>query len=297
LVVSGFEAAAKAQAVADAILTKTRRMFKALGLGDYISTSVALLGNEHTFGPLAAARTREVVMTINVTHSNPRALGLFALEIAPAVTGMAPGLHEASTGGRAKPSPRICYVSCLIPKQHVPLQLCVGDAAPFASPDPHLPSSSPPAAVIDTKESPVDFKGQRLLTVPLIALCFGRSGDKGDSANIALIARQSRFFAFLKKTVTEAAVKAYLPHILRGVVKRYELPGISALNFVCTQCLGGGGAGSIQTDRQGKNFAQKLLFFPVAVPWEWVKGSPFATYYEAAGMAAAVPLAAERARL
>lgn len=107
---------------------------------------------------------------------------------------------------------------------------------------------------------------QHCITVPLIKLAHGRSGDKGDVCNIGIICRRPEHFNLIKSQLTEEAVKEYMKHLVFGKVVRYELPGTSALNFVCTRALGGGGLNSMNMDRQGKCYAQMLLDFPILIP-------------------------------
>ncbi|MFP4596550.1 MAG: terpene utilization protein AtuA, partial [Ralstonia sp.] len=105
--------------------------------------------------------------------------------------------------------------------------------------------------------------------VPLIELAYARSGDKGDTSNIGVIARRPEDLPLLRAQLTEAAVAAYLAHVVQGPVTRYELPGIHALNFVCEQALGGGGMASLRNDPLGKGMAQVLLAMPVRVPADY----------------------------
>jgi len=102
--------------------------------------------------------------------------------------------------------------------------------------------------------------------VPLIALAYARSGDKGDTSNIGVMARRPEDFPLLQAQLTEDAVAAYLAHLVKGRVARYELPGIHALNFVCEQALGGGGMASLRNDALGKGMAQVLLSMPMRIP-------------------------------
>jgi hypothetical protein len=110
-----------------------------------------------------------------------------------------------------------------------------------------------------------------LIEVPLIRLAWGRSGDKGDISNIGILARRPEYLPLLRAQLTEAAVARYLAHLVHGTVTRHELPGIGALNFVCTQALGGGGMSSLRTDPLGKGMAQVLLSLPVKVNASWLK--------------------------
>jgi hypothetical protein len=107
--------------------------------------------------------------------------------------------------------------------------------------------------------------------VPLVRLAWGRSGDKGDTANIGIIARRREFLPLLRAQLTPEAVKQYLSHLVQGRVERYEVPGIHALNFLLHEALGGGGMASLRVDPLAKGYAQMLLDFPVAVPEEWLE--------------------------
>ena len=102
--------------------------------------------------------------------------------------------------------------------------------------------------------------------VPLRRIACGRSGDKGDSANIGLIARRPEFAAVIRQQVTPQRVAAYFAHYLKGDVTRWELPGSHAFNYLLTGVLGGGGIASLRYDPQGKAYASMLLDLPVRVP-------------------------------
>ena len=104
------------------------------------------------------------------------------------------------------------------------------------------------------------------LALPLIALAHGRSGDKGDSANIAIIARRPDYLPVLRRALTEEAVAAYFSHLCGGPVHRFEVPGVNGFNFLLENALGGGGVASLRIDPQGKTYAQMLLSLPVEVP-------------------------------
>ena len=105
---------------------------------------------------------------------------------------------------------------------------------------------------------------------PLILgdLAGARSGDKGSSANIGVLARSAEVYAFLRDWLTAERVAAYFKPLGCGKVHRYELANIDALNFVLEGVLAGGGSRSLRTDAQGKTLGQALLLMPVtdAVP-------------------------------
>ncbi len=103
-------------------------------------------------------------------------------------------------------------------------------------------------------------------TVQLLRLAHARSGDKGDTANVGLIARRPEYYPVLVKQVTAARVARHFRGVITGPVERFELPNLQALNFLLHGALGGGGTISLQTDAQGKVFSTALLRMRVAVP-------------------------------
>jgi len=102
--------------------------------------------------------------------------------------------------------------------------------------------------------------------VQLVKLAHARSGDKGDTANIGLIALKPEFYPLLVKQVTAARVARHFRGLIRGGVERYELPNLNSLNFLLHGALGGGGTISLKTDAQGKVFSTALLRMEIAVP-------------------------------
>ena len=97
------------------------------------------------------------------------------------------------------------------------------------------------------------------MKVKLKDICHGRSGDKGDAANIGIIAYDEKGYNIIKKHLTAERVKKHFEGICRGKVERYELPNIRALNFLLHNTLGGGGTVSLKHDAQGKTLAAALL--------------------------------------
>lgn len=97
------------------------------------------------------------------------------------------------------------------------------------------------------------------MKVQLTKLAHARSGDKGDTANIGLIALEEEFYPILVREVTAQRVKEHFKGICRGDVERFELPNLGALNFLLHESLGGGGTLSLMTDAQGKTFSTALL--------------------------------------
>jgi hypothetical protein len=102
--------------------------------------------------------------------------------------------------------------------------------------------------------------------VPLIRLAYARSGDKGDSANIAIIARHPEYVPVLRREVTPERIAAHFRHLVDGPVHRHEAPGLHAFNFLLERALGGGGMASLRIDPQGKAYGQMALEMTVRVP-------------------------------
>jgi len=97
------------------------------------------------------------------------------------------------------------------------------------------------------------------MKVKLVRLAHARSGDKGDTANVGLIALRDEIYPILVREVTAERVKQHFQGICKGEVERFELPNLGALNFLLHESLGGGGTLSLMTDAQGKTFSTALL--------------------------------------
>ena len=133
-------------------------------------------------------------------------------------------------------------------------------------PDPVQPGAADPPPALRVETESTALEGVATTSVPLIALAVGRSGDKGNSANIGVMARRPEALPWIRAALTPEAVAAFFRHTGVTRVERFELPGLSALNFVLHDCLDGGGIASLRIDPQGKAFAQMLMDLPVPVP-------------------------------
>ena len=328
--IGGIDAAKKGHASAQGILGKVRRQLLEQKLGDFTGVDVHCLGAEESYGPHArpgAAATREVLVKIVAQHPNPKALKIFAREIAQAATGMAPGFTGYFSAGRPEPNMIPKLFSTLVPKDKLPIEVVVGEQR-FSVVVPVLGGFSPPRSrgegdwllgadsmsaprLADREEGGAFISGEvppapnpaghdpmhgswrsagrssaspdsasppqgggELQAVPLIKLALARSGDKGDHANIGVIARKPEYLPYIRAALSPEAVRDYFAHVLaggrEGRVQRWELPGSHSLNFLLHHALGGGGAGSLRTDPQGKYFGQMLLDYPIPVPADLV---------------------------
>lgn len=267
LMIVGRDAVLKAEAVGRAVLARSRRLILEAGFEDFAETSIESLGAESSYGANARTRAaREIVLKIAVRHASQDALKIFAREIAPAATSMAQGL-TGFAGGRPEPQPVIRLFSFLVDKANVPVRTQI---------DGHSLEIAPPLAQEGrrTEEPPVgthSLGGGPFVQAPLMALAHGRSGDKGDIANIGIISRRPEFEAAIRSGLTADAVRDYFAHYVQGPVERFAWPGLYGFNFVLHGALGGGGVSSLRHDPQGKALAQALMDIPVCVPAHWLE--------------------------
>jgi len=106
--------------------------------------------------------------------------------------------------------------------------------------------------------------------IPLHAMAHARSGDKGESSNVGVLAYDDRGYELLREWLTPQRVKAHFGGLVRGDVRRHELPNLRALNFILGDSLGGGGSSSLKTDAQGKTHGMAMLRMLVEVPDDYV---------------------------
>jgi hypothetical protein len=267
MMIVGREARARADAVGKAILARATRLMQAAGFARFAETSIEIIGAEASFGAHSRAQAaREVVLKIGVRHAQRGALEVFAREIYPAATAMAQSI-TGFAGGRPEPQPVVRLFSFLVDRAEAPAQVVIEgrtidilDHAPNDSGEPLVERRAPTAAAPSSETR----------RVPLIALAYGRSGDKGDNANISVIARRPEFVDVIRAGVTPNVVREWMAHFVEGDVERFEWPGLGGFNFLLHRALGGGGVASLRHDPQGKAFAQILLDMETPVPADWL---------------------------
>lgn len=104
------------------------------------------------------------------------------------------------------------------------------------------------------------------MKVELLKIAHARSGDKGDTANVGVIALKDEYYPILVREVTAEKVKEHFGEMVKADVERFELPNLGALNFLLHESLGGGGTLSLMTDAQGKTFSTALLRMHIDIP-------------------------------
>ncbi|MDT7838212.1 acyclic terpene utilization AtuA family protein [Aquabacterium sp. OR-4] len=269
MVIIGIDAASKALRTGEAMIERTRGILKSLGLPDFSHSAISLLGAETLYGPHArTGQVREAWLRVVVDHPMKAALEIFAREVAPAGTSWSPGTTGPG-GGRPAPSPLIQPFSFLLDKAAVPVHWRIGAqqgvvALADGGVTPAAPALPAPAAWREPDEPQV--------LVPLLKLAWARSGDKGNIANIGLIARRPEWLPLLWDRITSEVVGRYFAHLVLGRVERFHLPGIDAMNLLMHEALDGGGPASRRMDPLGKGIGQMLLDLPVAVPQSLAAG-------------------------
>jgi hypothetical protein len=259
-VFAGGDATGRARRAGEAMLARAGRLAREAGHEPLSETSVEVVGS----GDLSAEARggREAVVKIAARHRDREALRILADEIAP--MGLVAQGMTGLFAGRPRPAPVVRLQHLLVEKSRVrprveldgemvEVEVAQGVEREAAGGDP-LPEVEPPPL-------------ENGVTVPLRRIAWGRSGDKGNDANVGLIARRPEFAEPIRDQVTAARVAAVFERWLEGPVRRYELPGLNAINVVLHDVLGGaGGTSSMRFDPQGKTYAAILLDMPVEVP-------------------------------
>ena len=261
----GLEAAEKARVFAAAAFERTRYQLRQHNLADFEETSIEIIGDDSQYGAAAvSSSSREVVLKIAAKHEDMSGAGALLKEISGLGLATPAGLAMFA-GSRPKPSPLVRLFSFLIPKKHIAItldvdgvesQIDVIDGQPFD------------ASKLQRPEAPAAIEQDGLVEVPLVKLAWGRSGDKGNKANVGIIARDASYLPYIWAALDEAAIVRRFGHFMAegSGCTRYYLPGTHAINFLIDEALGGGGVASLRNDPQGKAYAQILLDHPIAVP-------------------------------
>lgn len=262
----GNDAGKKARLFAKSTIERARKKLRLFNAADYSETLVEVIGDESDYGAFAqTVDARSVAVKIAAKHENQLAVGLLLKEIAGHALAAPPGL-SGFVGARYAPSPVLKLFSFALPKTDVTACVRLADKSwQLKSPTttkiewtaPNRPEA-PPIAADDTSAE--------LIAIPLEQLAFGRSGDKGNKANIGVIPRRPEFGPWIAQSLTSDVVADRFRHFLDGEVERFYLPGTGALNFVLDRVLGGGGVASLRNDPQGKAYAQILLQTPITLP-------------------------------
>ncbi len=264
----GPDAARKAERTGQTLIDRGKLIFSRKGFGDFTATHMEALGAEASYGPHSAARaSREVLLRLVVVHPKREAIDLWARELGSIGLTCAPG----TTGiynGRPKATPLVRLFTFFVEKSLLgrpTVQIGDGPAVPIDVPFDGGYVAPQPNSVASTEGIPEE----PVVALPLSRLAYSRSGDKGNSATISIIARHPDYVPLLRREVTPERIVAQLGHLVGGPAQRFEVPGLHALNFLVSDALGGGGMASLRIDPQGKAYAQMALEMTIPVPQSW----------------------------
>lgn len=262
VVVCGPDATAKAKAFGDILWNR---------LPEYEATLTEAVGANATWGSLSPSEdANEVIARFGVRDHDRSKIQEFSKMVPSLVLSGPPGVGVF--GGRPPVQDVVAYWPCLVPRDLCEAEVVVmggGDRFETAvafegetgvgrvESDGQTPAKP-------TGDASVTLSGE-MVTVKLAALAQGRSGDKGDTCNIGVIARHPDLYPWLVEHLTAKRVKEAFTGIAYGEVERFEVPNIDAVNFLLHECLGGGGTLSLHIDAQGKTYSHALLNIDVEI--------------------------------
>ncbi|MXO74326.1 acyclic terpene utilization AtuA family protein [Altererythrobacter aerius] len=258
--VIGPRAVARARKQADALFARGAAMLRARNMAPFLSTEAVLVGAGEAIG-LLNEDAQEVLVKLVVDHDEAAAVQGFVREQFAAISAMAPG---TSVAFGVSVAPLMRLVSFLIPKADVvPLLDVDAGFEPLAA----TADGGFDAAAIQRPAPPAPG-ALMVRELPLERLAWARSGEKGETVNIGVIARDPARMGDLRAALTPQAVRAWFAHLFvrdAGAVRIYDLPGIAAVNIVLEGALPGGINASTRLDPAAKSVAQQLMRFPVPV--------------------------------
>ncbi|NOT34677.1 MAG: DUF1446 domain-containing protein [Candidatus Eisenbacteria bacterium] len=256
LILSGPDAVAKAHAFAELFWKRVGEKFEA--------THTELVGHSACWGPLAPpVDPPELLLRLSVRDRDKGKIEKFSKMLPAVILSGPPGV--AVTGGRPQAQEVMAYWPALVPRDRVKATLVTRDEQrELEWPTPLVAAQKP--ATLPRESWPTARGSVKRVTVKLAELAHARSGDKGDMANIGVIARAAEVYPWLVRTLTAAVVKKRFKGICMGKVERHDVPNLWALNFLLGESLGGGGTVSLRLDPQGKTLSHALLAMEVSVP-------------------------------
>jgi hypothetical protein len=267
LIVSGPDALAKASRLAEAFWDSVG------GRESYDHAFQQFIGWNACHPPLSNCEPSELLVQFAVRDREEKKINArFAPQLVPRVLGTVPGISYIADQGQPRASEVVAFWPALVSRSAVSTRVVIGDhevpvvdqlqSRPGYKATAEQPNIDLPAFPIPASPAP----STPSVRVPLSTLCLARSGDKGDTANIGVIARSERIYGWMLERLTPAFVKQHFGEVCEGDVERHLLPNLLAVNFLLHRSLGGGGTSSLWLDAQGKTYAQFLLAAQVDVP-------------------------------
>ncbi|MDH4156744.1 MAG: DUF1446 domain-containing protein [candidate division Zixibacteria bacterium] len=267
VLVSGPDVFKKAEIIADVFWRKLRHKYDA--------RRTDLIGSGSIWpAHLTACDSNEVLLRFAVRAREPARVQDFGKALSTLILSGPAGM-AVTTGGRPKPSRVITYWPALMHRSRVRAKVLVVDTGG----DEEFHEISFPIRVQSRDDKVASAPRPKSLKKPtgktvsarLQDVCYARSGDKGDTCNIGVLARSPQIYGWLVGYLTAERVRKFFAGITLGKVSRYQLDNLNGLNFLLEETLGGGGTGSLMIDPQGKTLAQALLQMKIKVPSSLLK--------------------------
>jgi Acyclic terpene utilisation family protein AtuA len=258
VIICGPEAREKSEAFADIFWKR---------VPEYEDSLTEYVGADATWGSVAPSReANEIYLRFGARDHDRAKLDPFSKMLPALILSGPPGV--AVTGGRPRVQQVVAYWPMLVPRE-----LCAAEVDVLGGDDNGTESlrfegETGPSAFDELsptpEASPVPLSGE-MVRVPLREVAHGRSGDKGDTCNVGILARHEAIYPWLVETLTVERVADHFSEVVRGKVERFEVPNLRALNFLLHESLGGGGTLSLHLDAQGKTYSHALLSMEVDV--------------------------------
>ena len=267
IIISGPNARAKAEAFA-------KIFWKRCDPKEFIETSTEYVGwNACQRSLVHRDEGNEILLRLGVRSQDEGNIRRFAKLIPSLILSGPPGV--AVLGGVPKAQKVVSYWPALLDKNLVHPKIARLDQGRFVD-EQTIDTTATGNFVADDHEvttaknasETIDkvLGRQQEAWATLQSICLARSGDKGDMANIGVMARSEKAYHFLKENLTAQTVKDLFQELCKGTVTRYELPNMQGFNFLLDEALGGGGTQTLRLDAQGKTFAQALLAQKMDIP-------------------------------
>ena len=262
VLVSGPNTAKKAEIIADIFWKKLKHKFE--------ETRTEMVGSGSIWpDTIRKCETNEIMLRFSVTDKDINKIKDFGKALSTLILSGPAGM-AVTTGGRPKPQLVVAYWPALMHRSRVKAKVLVidtnGDEDFHEISFPIRVQARPEEKTATTSDRKKKKPTGKAIKVKLRQICYARSGDKGDTCNIGVLARTPEIYDWIVEHLTSETVRKFFKGITYGKVIRYELDNICALNFLLEETLGGGGTRSLMIDPQGKTLSQALLELELNVP-------------------------------
>lgn len=258
VIVCGPDARAKSEVFRDILWAR---------LPEFDNSHTEYIGDDSTWGPLSPAdEPSEIMLRFGVHDQDSEKVREFSKMLPALILSGPPGV--AVTGGRPATQDVVAYWPCLIPRSkcRARIDLLNGTGSTPQTVDFNVPVNSQiPPSTGPAQEFPEVRAVGETVVVKLRDIAHGRSGDKGDTCNVGVVARHPALYPWMVDHLTAGRVKEAFGSKVRGAVERFEIPNLGALNFLLHESLGGGGTLSLHIDAQGKTYSHALLNLDIEI--------------------------------